>query len=199
MKNLVVMLTKFPEKWKVKTRLAKEIWFTKATLVQEKFIRHILKNNYFRKNYKYDFKICLKEKDKIDDFIKLFKVDRDDIFSPLWDDLWEVMKSIFEITLTKNPPLTRGGAQRAEGFSKVILVWSDIPLLNNIDFDKAFGKLEKRDIVLWKARITSYNVCYTKLLRQPIFTSYFTYMNKYSLFNTKSTGRNNTKNIRKKW
>jgi hypothetical protein len=47
------------------------------------FIKNILKNNYFKAVKDYEFKICLKEKHKINDFTKHFYVKNEDIFSPV--------------------------------------------------------------------------------------------------------------------
>lgn len=155
MKKLVVLLTKYPEPWKVKTRLAKDIWFEKSAMVQELFIQNILKNNYFSTNKEYDFKIFLKEKEKIDEFINDFWIENDDIFSPEWVDLWKVMVSIFKQTVWK--------------YDNVILIWSDIPLLKKLDFLSAFDKLKNNDFVLWRAVDWGYYLVGMKELKTYIF------------------------------
>lgn len=155
MKKLVVLLTKYPEPWKVKTRLAKDIWFEKSAMVQELFIQNILKNNYFSTNKEYDFKIFLKEKEKIDEFINDFWIENDDIFFPEWDDLWLVMTSVFKQTLWI--------------YDSVILVWSDIPLLKKNDFLKAFDVLKNKDIVLWRALDWGYYLVWMKKTKTYIF------------------------------
>ena len=155
MKKLVVLLTKYPEPWKVKTRLAKEIWFEKSAFVQEMFIKNILKNNYFTSDREYDFKICLKEKEKIDEFVNDFWIENDDIFFPEWEDLWKVMTSIFEQTLWN--------------YESVLLIWSDIPLLKKFDFLSSFGILKNNDFVLWRAIDWGYYLVWMKQLKTYIF------------------------------
>lgn len=154
-KNLLVILTKYPETWKVKTRLAKKIWFEKSAMIQELFIKNLLKNNYNEKHYDYEVKICLKEREKIVDFIKKFWIRKKDIFFPKWTDLWKVMSSIFEQTLLK--------------YEKVILIWSDIPLLNKKDFFDGFNKLENNNFVIWKAIDWWYYLIWMKQLNTYIF------------------------------
>lgn len=155
MKKIVVMLTKFPEAWNVKTRLAKDIWFDKSAQVQEIFIKNLLNNNYFNLDKKYDFKVCLKERYKINDFVNKFWVKNEDIFFPIWDDLWSVMSSIFKKTIWN--------------YEEVLLIWSDIPLLQDIDFKKAFTILENKDFVLWKAIDWWYYLVWMKDLNTYIF------------------------------
>lgn len=154
-KKLLVMLTKYPEQWKVKTRLAKDIWFEEAAMVQEMFIKNILKNNYFSLDRDYDFKICLKEKEKSIDFINMFWVKKEDIFFPKWDDLWQVMTSIFNQTLWI--------------YESVLLIWSDIPLLEKSNFIDAFEALYKNDFVIWKAIDWGYYLIGMKELNTYIF------------------------------
>lgn len=155
MNKLVIVLTKYPEAWKVKTRLAKDIWFDKSAKIQELFIENILKNNYFKENSKYNFKIYLKEKEKTQDFIKIFWIKKDDIFSPEWENLWEVMNSIFEKSLVK--------------YEEVILIWSDIPLIKSEDFLKAFEILKEKDFVLWPALDWWYYLIWMKNLNSYLF------------------------------
>jgi glycosyltransferase A (GT-A) superfamily protein (DUF2064 family) len=97
----------------------------------------------------------LKEKHKINDFTKHFYVKNEDIFSPVWDDLWEVMSDIFKQNIWK--------------YESVILVWSDIPLLNKTDFLGAFKVLKYKDIVLWKAHDWGYYLVGMNKLNTYIF------------------------------
>lgn len=133
--KLVIVLAKFPEAWKVKTRLAKTIWFKKASDIQKLFIDEILKNNYFKHNNDYDINICISPSEQNTNFIKLFWVESHSIFSVDKWELWNVMSDIFKYWLTK--------------YEEVILVGSDIPQINCIDFLEWFKVLKDNDIVLW--------------------------------------------------
>ncbi|MDP2090447.1 MAG: TIGR04282 family arsenosugar biosynthesis glycosyltransferase [Candidatus Gracilibacteria bacterium] len=155
MKKIVVMLTKFPEAGNVKTRLAKDIGFDKSAQVQEIFIKNLLNNNYFNLDKKYDFKVCLKERYKINDFVNKFGVKNEDIFFPIGDDLGSVMSSIFKKTIGN--------------YEEVLLIGSDIPLLQDIDFKKAFTILENKDFVLGKAIDGGYYLVGMKDLNTYIF------------------------------
>lgn len=177
MKKLVVVLTKYPESWKVKTRLAKDIWFKKSAKVQKLFIKNILNNNYFKQSNSYDFKICLKESEKINDFVKDFWVKKYDIFSPDWEDLWKVMISIFEKSLLK--------------YEEVILIWSDIPLLNKDNFLNAFDVLANNDFVLWPALDWGYYLIWMKKLKSYIFENI--------VFSTIKVLNETIKKIQKQW
>lgn len=154
MKKIVICLTKYPEKWKVKTRLAKSIGEDNAKEIQREFIKNIAKLNY-KKKRDYDFVFCLKPYEKKDLFEKEFLVEKKDIFKTKWDWLWEVMKNIF-LDFLKN-------------YEQVILIWSDIPFLKENIFKKAFKKLEKNDIVLWKTYDWWYYLVWMKKDNTEIF------------------------------
>ncbi|MDD2870428.1 MAG: TIGR04282 family arsenosugar biosynthesis glycosyltransferase [Candidatus Gracilibacteria bacterium] len=155
MKNLVVLLTKYPDPGKVKTRLAKDIGFEKSAQIQELFIKNILKNNYFNTNREYDFKICLKEREKLNNFVIKFGTNQDDMFFPEGEDLGRVMESIFKQTIGK--------------YDKVILIGSDIPLLNNMEFDIAFHILNSKNFVFGKALDGGYYLVGMSELKTYIF------------------------------
>jgi len=133
--KVIVFLTKYPEIWKVKTRLGKIIWNEKAAEIQKKFINKFLNHNYFIKNKIYDVKLCLQPFEKTDTFSLEFWVNKSDIFSVSSWELWIVMSDIFKYWLNK--------------YREVILIGSDIPCILDNDFNKWFNLLKSNDIVIW--------------------------------------------------
>lgn len=153
--KLVVCVGKYPIIWKVKTRLWKEIWMTKAALIQRKFLEELINNNY-RKSENYDFKICLMPIEKSEDFEKEFWVNKEDIFASEWKDLGSVMNNIFVYWFEKQ-------------YDEIILIWSDLATLNEKDFNSWFEVLKQKDIVLWEALDWGYYIVWMKKIQEKIF------------------------------
>lgn len=152
-KNLLIFLTKFPEEGKVKTRLWKSIWAKKASDIQALFIKKILKNNYSNKNY--DFKVWLKWKENIKLFSSYFWLDKNNIFSQLWEGLGDIMDNAIKYWL--------------KDYKRVIIIGSDIPLLDQRDFKHWFDILRERDTVIWKANDWWYYLIWMKKNNKDLF------------------------------
>lgn len=153
-KKLVVILTKFPEICKVKTRLAKDIWFEKATYIQSEFIKKLIEINYIKNNL-YDLIFCLNPSNKTNDFSSLFNISTNDIFSVEWNDLWIIMSNIFDYWLID--------------YDEVVLVGSDIPKLNFEDFRLAFDMLNHKDVALWPTFDWWYYLIWMKTCNKELF------------------------------
>lgn len=130
---LLILLCKYPESWKVKTRLWKSIWLQKAAEFQRKCIEKLIATHCSSKQYKCI--IWLGGSDKsLDLFCDEFWVSRLQVFQQQWDDLWQIMSH----ALAYWHSITR----------TVCLIGSDVPVLSTQDVYTALRWLDHHDIVV---------------------------------------------------
>ena len=130
-KNLILFFIKYPEKGKVKTRLAADIGEEKATELYKLFILTILKT---LTSLPHDIRICFTPKDK-EEQLKQWLGNQHDYYAQQGGDLGKRMTDAFENACKEN-------------YEKVLVIGSDSPDLTEKIFSEAFEALNKHDAVI---------------------------------------------------
>lgn len=152
-KRALIMVTKYPEVGKVKTRLWDQIWMEKARIVTEKLIHYSV--DKLSVSDKYDFFIYVKPASKLSQFSFEFKYTSTKIRWVQWVELWDAMFHIF--------------LEMLEEYEQVILIWSDIPSVSQDLVIEWFEVLDYNDIVIWPARDWGYYLIWMKNTYPEIF------------------------------
>lgn len=127
--NALVIFFKYPEKGKVKTRLAKTIGDKKALELYLAFLDDLLKNHT---GQNYDLYVYVSPPEKLKVFEKKFKVLKyaaqkgDDVGERVFNCIDELLKV----------------------YSKVVVIPSDVPTLTPDSVNDAFFHLDQTDIVM---------------------------------------------------
>lgn len=130
--NTLILLTKHPTAWKVKTRLGKTIGMQAAADFQRACLHKLIETLDNYRNY--SLVIWLREEKSLQQFSREFSIPVSNIFIQQWTDLWEVMHHAlsYGLSLSKH----------------VCLIGSDTPLLETSTIDHAFQKLQNYDTVI---------------------------------------------------
>ncbi len=127
--DCLVIFSKYPEKGKVKTRLAKDIGNEAAEDLAESFLVDLSNEHYDRE---YDVFLAFSPESKEPEFREfLYGLN----FLPqkgfdIWQRMYNVFKSLFKY------------------YKKIVLIKSDVPNIQSGFIVNALGKLDKSDIVL---------------------------------------------------
>ncbi|MCA9732014.1 TIGR04282 family arsenosugar biosynthesis glycosyltransferase [candidate division KSB1 bacterium] len=132
--QVLVVYAKYPQKGKVKTRLAESIGEEIATEVYSYFVHHIVKT-HSQNNYLYDLAIAVSPADKITSFANRFtgaqlyipQFDSDNLGNRLADSIQQIF---------------------AMAYRKVVIIGTDSPALRNEVITQAFVNLDATDVVL---------------------------------------------------
>ncbi len=135
--DALAIFTKYPEKGKVKTRLAVDIGEENAAKLQIAFVKDLL---ILHDNKEYDLFICFSPKEKEDDMRKLYGTVN--YIPQEGKDLGERMKNCFDLLLNE--------------FQKVIIIGSDIPDILERNIKKALALLNDNEAVLGPAKDGGY-------------------------------------------
>ncbi len=133
MNKSLIILTKFPEPGKVKTRLATDIGEEQAAEWAVKILDKLFENLVELKDKNF-LKIYLKPYKKIEEFCNLFNLKKERIYPQPKGSLGDKMSLVFKKELSEN--------------DKVILIGSDTPDIEQEIISKTFQQLESNDVVL---------------------------------------------------
>jgi rSAM/selenodomain-associated transferase 1 len=150
--NLIIFL-KYPEKGKVKTRLAKEIGNEKALLIHKKLVSKIL-NQINHNNY--DISICYYPKDKNREVIKWINIKDYKYVPQKGTDLGIKMLNAFIDSLSS-------------GYKRTVLIGTDCLEINDSIISKSFHLLEGNDLVLGPATDGGYYLIGLKTIFESLF------------------------------
>jgi len=130
MKNLLIIFIKYPALGEVKTRLAKSIGKPQAKIIYEHLVSDLLENtddNHFERV------LFVDPKYKISDYQNFFG--KFDYRYQAGEDLGERMDKAFEYSF-------------GLGYQNIILIGSDIPLLDSTYIKSCFNKLEQEEAIV---------------------------------------------------
>lgn len=128
-KNALVIFAKYPQKGKVKTRLAKDIGEEKALTIYTTLLKTIIQEH---QNRRYDLIIGFTPKEKEHDFKKDYPELR--YLAQEGNDLGERMHNAFK--------------QLSNQYQKVIIVGADNPDVTEKTVNQAFTLLEDQQVIL---------------------------------------------------
>lgn len=141
----LIILTKYPTPWEVKTRLWASIWMQKAALFQRTCLHKLIQTH---QQQPYALLIWLKQPEKIKVFCEEFGIQETDVFAQQWDDLGAIMHHALSYGLSKS--------------SSAYLIWSDVPLISPETIIQAYSTLARRDTVLGPAHDGGYYLLWSK-------------------------------------
>ena len=132
----LILLTKYPTPWEVKTRLWKEIGMEQSAYVQRRCIEKLLKDH--GSSQEYDLHILLRQSDKLDQFCEEFRVDHNRVWVQQGDSLWEIIANAFEVWFDA-------------GHQEVVVIGSDTPLISAPVMCMLFSPLREQGLhcTLW--------------------------------------------------
>jgi len=130
--NMLIMFAKYPEKGKVKTRLAKDIGDEEAVKLYKEFVAMLVKEHA---SASYGFKIYATPDHRKDKFRTMYSWIS--FSSQVGYDLGERMYNALRTELQEH--------------DKVIIIGSDLPVLSCSEIAKAFEMLDNHDVVLGPA------------------------------------------------
>jgi len=128
--NLLVIFAKYPEIGKVKTRLGKEIGYKNSMLVYKAMLKDIILN--ISKDRNYDLALCYTPEDRKEDFKNIFGVKI--LHSQTNGTLGKKLIDCFRHFLMK--------------YINVVIIGSDVPLIDTYIVKNALKSLNDKDIVL---------------------------------------------------
>jgi rSAM/selenodomain-associated transferase 1 len=130
--NTLILLSKYPVAWKVKTRLGKIIGMQSAANFQRACLHKLIET--FRDQRNYSLIIWLRSEEFLNQFSEEFSIPVSNIFIQQWEDLWETMHHAlsYGLSLSKH----------------VCLIGSDTPLLETDTVNHAFQTLQNYDTVI---------------------------------------------------
>lgn len=129
---LLILLTKYPTPWKVKTRLGKDIWMEKSAAFQKKCLEKLITTH--RSNWRYKFLVGVSWEEDTQRFYETFGLSEHEVFTQCWSDLWQIISH----ALAYWHSISR----------TVCIIGSDVPLISTDHVYHSLRKLDHHDIVL---------------------------------------------------
>lgn len=130
--NTLILLTKYPLPWEVKSRLAVSIWDKKAARFQEWALQRLIKEH---KNRTYRLVIGLRQEKHKDRFSKDFWISLDDIFIQHGEKLGHIIDHALSHGLSL--------------WTSCIIIWSDTADIASEEIQKSFTTIAQWKTVLW--------------------------------------------------
>ena len=156
MKNTtaIIVLTKFPQEGKVKTRLAKTIGNKQAAMWAKTFIKDLITTLRTTNVPTYFF---LHPKEQIDEFSTMFDVSKNHIYPQSEGDLGEKIVHAIQTTL--------------KTYNSVIVLGSDTPHIPKEYLEKTDKMLKTHDIVIGPSNDGGYYTIAMSKLHKELFTN----------------------------
>ena len=131
MNNAVIIFTRVPEPGKTKTRLMPFLSGEECSSVHKAFLKDLLRN---KKRIEADWFVSFTPAEKEEE-IKKYIPNATGYFPQIGENFGIKMENAFRNVFEK-------------GYKKVILTGTDIPQINETDYEKAFLQLDQADIVM---------------------------------------------------
>jgi rSAM/selenodomain-associated transferase 1 len=151
--NNLILFLKYPEKGKVKTRLAKDIGNEKALLIYKKLVIKIL-NQIDSNNY--DISIYYFPENKKNEVKKWINLPDIKYLPQSGDDLGARMLNAFKDSISLK-------------YAKTVIIGTDCLEINNNIISKSFYLLDDSDLVLGPATDGGYYLIGLKTIIEPLF------------------------------
>jgi glycosyltransferase A (GT-A) superfamily protein (DUF2064 family) len=132
----LIILTKYPTPWAVKTRLWVSIGMEQAAYVQRKCIEKLVETHMT--STVYDTHIMLRQSALKHTFCSEFGVDENVVSVQQWDDLGSIIAHAFAYWF-------------AAGHHELIVIWSDTPLLSPLHIQMLLSPLKEwgKQLSVW--------------------------------------------------
>lgn len=131
LERILIVFVKYPEAGHVKTRLAKSIGEKEAAALYGLFVELLLKKTDNMNSKRLIFYTPVNQRDKVSSWLN----DDSKLYPQKGDDLGQRMSNAFRFAF-------------ARGARRIVIVGTDIPLLNREIILKAFRELENRQCVI---------------------------------------------------
>jgi len=133
MSQALIMLCKYPLPGQVKTRIAADTSDQIAADIQSRMLNYIIKNH--NNHIEYDLVIWLRQAQLLVQFESDYWCHHKHNFIQQWDNLGEIIDHAIKYGL--------------QYYDRIIIIWSDTPLITQEDIIEWYKKLNEIDIIVW--------------------------------------------------